>query len=137
KFVIITISGRIFFRNLASSREARLVHIAESGKANSGNAQECSHQLLSAAANPNDAEIDLIGRRSSPQVPGLRQKNSTAQRSRGAANEFASIHLFCSSLLPNNGVASVGVWLSPALFGHCQCTSRWDSISSKIHSPRA
>src|SRR5262249_48737944 len=136
KFVITTISGRIFFRNLASSREARLVYIAESGKANSGNAQECSHQLLSAAADPNDAEIDLIGR-FSPQVTGLRQKNSTAQRSRCAANEFAPIHLFCSSLLPNNGVASVGVWLSPALFGHCQCTSRWDSISSKIHSPRA
>src|SRR5262249_32583955 len=92
QLVIITINRRVFFCDLASGSEPRFVHIAEPGKANSGNAQERSHQLLTATANADDAKIDLVGRRFCPQVSGFRQKQSTTKRFCCAANKFASIH---------------------------------------------
>src|SRR5262249_16820563 len=126
-----------FFCNLASGGEPRFIYIAESGKTDSGNPQECPHQLLAAAANPDDAKIDLIGRRLGPRVPGFRQEQSTAQRFRCADNKVAPIHLACWPFVFGNAVARSVRLPSPALSCHRHCTNRCDSISPRIHSPRA
>src|SRR5260370_33490582 len=133
QLAVIVINRRVFFCDFTCSSETRFIHIPESGKANSGNSQECAHQLLATAARANNAEIDLVGRRLSPRFPALCQQQSTTRRCR-AANKFASVHLD-SCPFPFSGFAA-RFCSSPAQSCHCHCTNRCDSGSPSIHSPR-
>ncbi len=60
ELAMIVINGRILTGDLAARCKPRLINIAKSSKANTGHAQKSSHELLSAAADTDDAEIYLV-----------------------------------------------------------------------------
>src|SRR6266508_3024260 len=60
---MIAVDRCLFAGDFSRRREARLVNITQSGNADSGDAQEITHQLLPATAGADNSKPNMIGRR--------------------------------------------------------------------------
>src|SRR5437867_2591403 len=57
---MIPVDGRLFAGDFPRRGETRLVNVTESGKADAGDPQEVTHQLLPTTTWANNAEADLV-----------------------------------------------------------------------------